>query len=187
MTGRGKPAGPRRPTQEERRLFETAMGDVAPLAGRPTKTGPEAPDGEAPTAPPARREKKQPPAAAPAAKAPLPELRPGVAAGVDRRTFDRLRKGRIRPEARLDLHGMTRDAAHAALRAFIARAQADALRCVAVVTGKGTFREGGGVLQREAPLWLNRPDLRESVLGLCHAPPNDGGTGVLYILLRRKR
>lgn len=186
MTDRGKPTGPRRPTEEERRLFESAMGDVVRLTGRPAKTGPEAPDGEAP---PSRAKKKKPEAAAaaPAAKAPLPDLRPGVAAGVDRRTFDRLRKGRIRPEARLDLHGMTRDAAHKALRAFLVRAQADALRCVAVVTGKGTFREGGGVLQREAPLWLNRPDLRESVLGLCHAPPNDGGTGVLYILLRRKR
>ena len=61
---------------------------------------------------------------------------------VDRRTETRLRRGKIEVEARLDLHGYTLDRAHSALRAFVARAQQQGMRCVLVVTGPGvTVRE----------------------------------------------
>ena len=43
---------------------------------------------------------------------------------MDRRRFEKLRRGRIEPEARLDLHGMTAERAHAALTGFILRAHA---------------------------------------------------------------
>jgi DNA-nicking Smr family endonuclease len=99
----------------------------------------------------------------------------------------RLRRGQMRPEARLDLHGMTRKEAYAALTAFIPRAQADGRRCVVVITGKGRVSEGGGVLRNEVPGWLNAPAIRQSILGFAAAQPRDGGTGALYVLLRRAR
>jgi len=114
-------------------------------------------------------------------------LRHGDGTGIDRRTHDRFRRGRMAIEGRLDLHGMTRERAHAALNAFLYRAHERSARCVLVVTGKGTGRDGGGVLRREVPHWLNQAGLRTLVLGIAHAQPRDGGDGALYVLLKRRR
>ena len=74
-------------------------------------------------------------------------------AGVDAASWNRLRTGRLAPERTLDLHGRTAHAAFHALAAFLHRAQADRVRCVEIITGRG---EGaGGVIRRELPLWLN--------------------------------
>ncbi len=90
-------------------------------------------------------------------------------------------------EGRLDLHGMTRERAHHALTAFLHRAHDRGARCVLVVTGKGMGRDGGGVLRRDVPHWLNQTGLRRMVLGIAHAQPRDGGEGALYVLLKRRR
>lgn len=101
--------------------------------------------------------------------------------------MDRLRKGRMRPEGRLDLHGMTADRALGALNGFLADAQGSGKRCVLVITGKGSMKEGGGVIRRELPSWLNAPGNRARVLGFAGAQPNDGGGGAFYVLLKRRR
>ncbi len=90
-------------------------------------------------------------------------------------------------EARLDLHGMTQAEAHGRLVAFVEGHQAAGRRCVLVVTGKGTWREEGGVLRDAVPRWLNEPGLRPRILSFSHAQPKDGGEGALYILLKRLR
>jgi DNA-nicking Smr family endonuclease len=95
--------------------------------------------------------------------------------------MDRLRRGQLRPEAALDLHGMTRAEAHAVLSRFVAGAHADGKRALLVVTGRG------GVLREEVPKWLNAPGLRPRLLGFAAAQPRDGGPGALYVLLRRDR
>ena len=115
------------------------------------------------------------------------ELSHGDAPGVDRRTADSLRRGRMKIEARLDLHGMTQAEAHRALAAFVDGQQGAGRRCVLVVTGKGAWREGGGVLRDAVPRWLNMPALRPKILSFSHARKRDGGDGALYILLRRVR
>ncbi|MDS4010734.1 MAG: Smr/MutS family protein [Defluviicoccus sp.] len=113
---------------------------------------------------------------------------PGVAPGLDRRTLANLRRGRIPPQATIDLHGMTQAAAHRVLSPFVVRAQADGKRCVLVITGKGYGTEGAiGVLKTAVPRWLNEPPLAGRILGFCHAPPALGGEGALLILLRRIR
>ncbi len=117
----------------------------------------------------------------------LATLAAGIPAGVDRRTMDRLRKGRLRPEAHIDLHGMTADAAQAALSGFLASAQASGKRCVLVITGKGSLKPGGGVIRRELPAWLNSAGTRSRVLGFAQAQSGDGGGGAFYVLLKRKR
>jgi DNA-nicking Smr family endonuclease len=131
--------------------------------------------------------------AAPAAFAPLPaprrsttaEIAVGVApGGLDARRWKELRRGRIRPERTLDLHGRRAQEAHDAVRRFVADAIADGLRCVAIVTGKGSSEEGG-VLRRELPHWLNAPELRPLLLGAAH--PHAANPGAVHLLLRRRK
>ena len=112
-----------------------------------------------------------------------PHPSPVDLAGVDRRTVDRLRRGRYPVEARLDLHGMTQDQAHRALGGFVVAARVAGQRCVLVITGHG--RISGGVLKAAVPRWLAEPALRAHVLVLAPARPPHGGGGALYLLLRR--
>ena len=116
-----------------------------------------------------------------------PKLEHGRAAGVDRRRSERLRRGQLPVEARLDLHGYTQGQAHEALGDFLDGAQGRGLRCVLVITGKGNTKETGGVLRAQVPRWLNEPDNRARVLAFDYAQPKHGGLGALYILLRRKK
>lgn len=86
--------------------------------------------------------------------------------------------------ARLDLHGHDQDQARAALHGFIARARADGLRAVLVITGKG--RAGGlGVLRARVPEWLAEAPSRAAVAGVSQAEPRHGGEGALYVALKR--
>lgn len=113
---------------------------------------------------------------------PAAALSVGSSPGVDRRTADRLRRGKLTIDARLDLHGHTQESAHRALISFIDAGYAAGRRCVLVVTGKGK-----GVLQSAVPRWLNEAMLRQKVLSIQYAQQKDGGTGALYVLLRRNR
>jgi DNA-nicking Smr family endonuclease len=122
---------------------------------------------------------------------PLPELKGQGAPGLDKRSAERLKRGELPIEARLDLHGMTQDEAHEALGRFLSRAEAHGLRCVLVITGKGFRRlgEGGGlgILKGAVPRWLNEAPNRARVLAFSAAQPQHGGGGALYVLLRRRR
>ncbi len=182
-----KPDPPRRNRRglrgDEAELFEAAMRHTARLSGEAPPTEDTAPED---TAAEDTAAVADPPGVAPPSPA-LPELAAGEGADVDSRTMARLRRGRIRPEAQLDLHGLTQGEAHRALAAFIARAQNDGRRCVIVVTGKGRVSEGGGVLRQGVPGWLNTPALRPRIMGFCAAQQRDGGAGAVYVLLRRAR
>ena len=111
--------------------------------------------------------------------------RTDAATDLDRRSDDRLRRGRMTIGARLDLHGMTLAQAQPRLRQFLIRAQGTGLRCVLVITGKG--REGEGVIRQSLPRWLGDEPLRGIVLRHYPAKPKDGGAGAFYVLLRRVR
>ncbi|PZQ52699.1 MAG: hypothetical protein DI556_02320 [Rhodovulum sulfidophilum] len=113
---------------------------------------------------------------------------------MDRRRFDSLRRGRMDPEARLDLHGMTADRAHAALTSFILGAHASGLRLVLVITGKGRppdedyFPQRHGILRHNVPHWLSGPPLGSRVvLQVAPAHRRHGGGGAYYVYLRRQR
>lgn len=166
--------------------FDTAMRDVQELTGKKAnKTAPvsKPPVKSKPPSLRARRQVTPPVKAAPA----LPSLSPGNSADVDSRTLDRLRRGRLRPEARLDLHGLTQEKAHRSLNRFIDRAQSSGVRSLIIITGKGRISEGGGVLRNQLPKWLNAPDIRPRILAFAPAQPRDGGSGALYVLLRKLR
>ena len=128
------------------------------------------------------------PSAKPRPSAPAPPLAPGVAAGIDKRTAQRLRRGQIRIEGRIDLHGMTQAEAHRHLSEFLKSSAAAGRRCVLVITGKGMRAgAGAGVLRSEFPRWLNEATLRPLILGFAAAQPKDGGGGAFYVYLRRGR
>lgn len=104
--------------------------------------------------------------------------------GLDRASWNRLRGGRLAPVRTLDLHGRTAQAAFHALEAFLRAAHADRVRCVEIITGRGSG-ETGGVIRRELPLWLNLPSLRPLVLAASH--PHPANPGSVRLLLRRLR
>ena len=104
--------------------------------------------------------------------------------GVDHATWQKLCRGKLAATRTLDLHGRTAQRAFTALRGFLAAAHADRLRCVEVVTGRGSG-ENGGVIRRELPMWLNLAELRPLVLAAAH--PHAANPGSVRLLLRRVR
>jgi DNA-nicking Smr family endonuclease len=110
------------------------------------------------------------------------DLRHGEKAGIDGGTQRRLFRGEVPFDSRLDLHGMRAAQAQNQLVQFIESAAYEGWRCVLVITGKGS-----GVLHGHVPNWLKRPPLSFHVLAIAEARPKDGGSGALYVLLRRKR
>jgi DNA-nicking Smr family endonuclease len=104
--------------------------------------------------------------------------------GVDDATWQRFRSGKLAAARKLDLHGYTAQRAYHALTAFLRAAYADRVRCVEIVTGRGSGDEPG-VLRRELPLWLNLPDIRPLVLAAAH--PHAANPGAVRLLLRRIR
>ena len=113
------------------------------------------------------------------------DLRDTQAKGLDRASADRLRRGKMPIEGRLDLHGMTQVQAEAALSRFIINASNAGKRHLLVITGKGLSKGGEGVLRRMVPEWLGRGELARHVLAFSYAQKRDGEHGALYVLLRR--
>jgi DNA-nicking Smr family endonuclease len=127
-------------------------------------------------------------------------LQPGLAerlAGepvrMDRKAFDRLKRGKLRPEGKLDLHGLTLAEAHPELIRFILSAHAAGKRLVLVVTGKGRDRDDGGpipaprgALRHQVPVWLGQPPVAAHVLQVTGAHIRHGGAGAYYVYLRRQ-
>lgn len=105
-----------------------------------------------------------------------------VDAGGDRA----VRRGKISAAAALDLHGMTRIEAHAALRGFLMNAQTQGARTVLVITGRGGA-EGRGVLRAALVDWLRAPELSALVWGYARAHRRHGGDGAYYVFLRSAR
>jgi DNA-nicking Smr family endonuclease len=109
----------------------------------------------------------------------------------------RLARGQIDPEARIDLHGMTRDQARAALTGFLMGARARGERLVLVITGKGREGDGPddlapiprrpGAIRHDLPHWLSQAPLAALVLDVRPAHRRHGGDGAFYIYLRRIR
>ncbi|MBL4602676.1 MAG: Smr/MutS family protein [Emcibacteraceae bacterium] len=110
----------------------------------------------------------------------------------------KLKQGKAKPDGKIDLHGMTCVEAHEKLFRYLARAQQSSKRVVLVVTGKGgpkktgyadfryvDFEDSRGVLRREVPMWLSGGAMRHMIVSFSDARQNDGGSGALYVVLKR--
>ena len=120
---------------------------------------------------------------------------------VDRRTAQKLRRGQLPIDARIDLHGDRQHRAQQRLTRFILASHSAGHRCVLVITGKGTRHRRQpdvamtgdvndpqpGVIRRRLLDWLSAPALRPLILAVKTARPGDGGRGAFYVLLRRNR
>jgi DNA-nicking Smr family endonuclease len=177
-------------TEEERALWESVAKQIKPLRKKPRAAKAEAallvPEMPAALKPVTSA---KPPASTRVPRGPKPE--PPPLAPIGRRERSHLSRGRKEIEARIDLHGMTQNEAHAELLRFLRRAQADGKKIALVVTGKGTRSgEAGnerGVLRRQVPLWLALPEFRALIVGFDEAHVSHGGQGALYVSLRRAR
>jgi DNA-nicking Smr family endonuclease len=170
----------RQPRPEEVRLWAIVAATVRPGPGRKPVKPPEdaAPELEAksdaatkPFAPAAHKAKPRP-----APRTPPTDIEPG--------RKRRLTRERDPIDLRLDLHGLDQDKARLALIGFLTRAQAEGVRAVLVITGKGV--QGDGILRRRTPEWLADPALRGVVAGASEAHRRHGGEGALYVALKRK-
>lgn len=109
-------------------------------------------------------------------------------------THKKMVKGKLSPEGRIDLHGLTLASAHPRLTRFILDAHAQGKRLVLVITGKGRDRDDDGpipirrgVLRHQVPAWLTAPPLGAVVLDIRTAHLKHGGEGAYYVYLKRQR
>lgn len=103
--------------------------------------------------------------------------------GLQHSTMRKFRRGHYAVEAELDLHGRVVSEAHVLVNAFLQEAQLRGRRCVRIIHGKGRRSASQvPVLKTKINTWLRRKD---EVLAFCSARPADGGTGAVYVLLRR--
>lgn len=200
---RRKPKG-RVLSDDERKLWRAVVKDAKPLSRslispeeqfeRPTEPAPE-------KISPVPKQINRTHSAIKTTSRPHPAAPPPLA-GLDRRTGQRLARGQVEAEARLDLHGLRQEEAEDRLLRFLARARADGLRLVLVITGKGESpfarhtlhsrhyheaSEHTGVLRAALPVWLATPRFRAEVAGFQPAHPKHGGGGAFYIRLRKQR
>ncbi len=113
---------------------------------------------------------------------------------MDAKAFGKMTRGKLAPEARIDLHGLTLSEAHPELIRFILNAQSAGMRLVLVITGKGKPREDHGpipqrlgALRHQVPQWLRMAPLSPAVLQVSEAHLRHGGGGAYYVYLKRTR
>ncbi|AOZ67969.1 DNA mismatch repair protein MutS [Rhodobacter xanthinilyticus] len=112
---------------------------------------------------------------------------------MDRKAHRNMTRGKLEPEAKIDLHGMTLAQAHPELISFLLRAQDRGCRLALVITGKGKrglddgpIPQRQGVLRHQVPHWLRLPPLGAVVMQVSEAHLKHGGSGAYYVYLRKK-
>lgn len=199
-------------SREEHWLWAKVTNAYKPLKGRPLFLGETLPDQPPPEATPKPLPEKKPvdhemlqalkkyrceAKTSSAAKAGALRTRarepkaPPPLVPMERKTLRAVRRGSRTVDGVIDLHGMYQDQAHFALLSFLRQSQARGANLVLVITGKGEYDSGyrgpdeRGVLRRVVPQWLRLPDARLMVAGFDEASPHHGGSGALYVRLRR--
>lgn len=195
-----RPRKPRAVDATEAELFAAAVAQAKPLRNRPAVA-------EIFTRPRKSPITLRPITHPPVEDRPAPQLNVKgrtATTALDGRNAERLIKGKLEIEGRIDLHGQRQDAAQRVLGDFIRRNHAYGKRCVLVITGKGrslrnqpeedaanagrfTISERKGVLFDLVPVWLSAPDLAPYVVAFHPAQAKHGGSGALYVYLRRER
>jgi DNA-nicking Smr family endonuclease len=182
-----RPSRRRQLTSEEEALWRVVMKDVTPLLHKGFMEKP---------APSVRPQALRPkPVAGPKAIPQNPVklapqvINPESAYQLHRGWERKIRRGNISLDDRIDLHGLTREAAFTVLHRFLLHAVRAELRCLLVITGKGgrPGSDAQGILKTEIPRWLNHGPLGGHILSVEAAHPRDGGSGAYYVILRRQR
>lgn len=197
-------------SDEERALWERVQATAVPLHQAPIEPKPR----PEPAKPGARPEPQAPAPMPPRAEPEIPgmppldrvfqrpmgrgsvslDLRPDPLAqplSMDKRTYTKMKRGKVLPEARIDLHGLTLAEAHADLTAFLLSSHQLGRRLVLVITGKGASerpRDGErGILRHQVPQWMSLTPLKQVILQVSGAHISHGGAGAFYVYLKRSR
>lgn len=179
----------------DRDYFLHAMSDVQPLNGT-KKTVPRSPDINMRPSHPVPDDELEALAhlsdlvsgAAPLDITYSDEYIEGCVHGFRRKLMQRLRKGKFPVQDYVDLHGLTKQEAERQVRDFLLQSHRMGLRCVLVVHGRGRNSENHiPVLKEHLPMWLTRGAVKKIILAFSTARPYDGGTGAIYILLKKKK
>jgi DNA-nicking Smr family endonuclease len=187
-------------TPEEADLWRTVARTARPLHSHPIHLADPLPTADPPPLAPAKPrlspfvlgEKHRSPERRDLAPT-LPQRLGEAPLRMDAGTHAKMTKGKLQPEARIDLHGMTLAEAHPELIRFILNAQSQGLRLVLVITGKGKRRDDTGpipqrvgALRHQVPHWLHLPPLGPAVLQVTEAHLKHGGGGAYYVYLRKR-
>jgi DNA-nicking Smr family endonuclease len=182
-----------RVTEDVQRLHPDRANTALPAEWLPAAVGPKAPPSR-PAIPAFDIGTKANPVLAHDLLPPVESRIANAPVRMDAKAFRRLKRGKLDPESRIDLHGMTLDRAHPVLVTFILSAQTQGLRLVLVITGKGKDRDEGGpipvrrgVLRHQVPQWLALPPCAQAVLQVVQAHVGHGGGGAYYVWLRKRR
>ncbi len=165
---------------DDARLWAVVAATVRPFPGRTAPALDPQPKAKLASITPSRRVG----IATPKVQTPTKAITPGPLQPIEPNRRRRLDLGREPMAASLDLHGLSREAAHVRLIGFVQSRWAAGARAILVITGKGP--RGDGVLRREVPDWLAQSPLRDIVAGISEAHPKRGGGGALYVVLRRQ-
>ncbi|TIL30411.1 Smr/MutS family protein [Mesorhizobium sp.] len=168
-------------SEDDRVLWNLVARTAKPLKGKSAVDIPDLGPDIADDTKPMLRDQAMAPAAATKART------QHVSHALDEPTLEKLSKGRLPIEGRVDLHGLSQDEAYSLLFSFLHRAHAGGIRYVLVITGKGSSSGGDGILRRAVPAWLSTPAFRPLVSSHDHAARKHGGSGALYVRLRRAR
>ena len=168
-------------SEDDRVLWNLVARTAKPLKGKSAVDIPDIGPDSADDTKPMLRDQAMAPAAATKART------QHVSHALDEPTLEKLSKGRLPIEGRVDLHGLSQDEAYSLLFSFLRRAHAGGIRYVLVITGKGSSSGGDGILRRAVPAWLSTPAFRPLVSSHDHAARKHGGSGALYVRLRRTR
>jgi DNA-nicking Smr family endonuclease len=175
-------------------LWTEVAQSVKPLRKRRSvKSAPPSPE---------KLARHSPPLSAPPVRAHRPSTTPPPITGFDRRTAQKMTRGLVEIERRLDLHGTGIEMARMRLHQFLRAAHGEGARTVLIITGKGSSPfsrhtlhgashfhspEREGRLRRLVPEWLHEAEFRSLVTGFQPAHPKHGGGGAFYVKIRRVR
>ena len=113
----------------------------------------------------------------------LNDLKLGQGVAISKKNYRNLSKGNVNIDDKLDLHGYRELEANNLLEEFINNSFENGKRLLLVITGKG--QKGEGVIKKNIINWLNAKNIRNKILAVNHASNKHGGSGALYILLRK--
>jgi DNA-nicking Smr family endonuclease len=152
-----------------------AISDVEQMDGE--TSGPDIVDSEPTTGLAERFRQRQPVE---------PTLTEDPGLSIDGHSMERIRRGKMPIEAQVDLHGCTQEEALLAVNEFLEESWNGRRRLVLLITGKGTARDGGGVLRSAVPRWITEGRFRSCLVGISAADRRHGGDGAVYVMLRKQ-
>ena len=116
---------------------------------------------------------------------------------LDKKRQSLLKKGKIEPEKILDLHGLNAKKAEKLVLDFLLKNYLNGVRLALIITGKGKrsreadnsyyTEQDTGILKRSLITWVEKSNMRPTILDILPAHAKHGGGGAFYVYLRKSR